>query len=259
MTHRSAAHIQCKYLNLKETRRIDNPIHKESGNMNQILSGDKIKALAVTILDDQRPEEFLACQSGSTLITIRLKNAPFQTIPFRTLFFIQGKLVQGECFAESLTIEVDLTQDENRFVSLNPNTIRLYQGLTSVFDILDSLPDLSDKKPFPNRMEFEHLYLFMLEKHAHHLKVVRDELYCGNFDGKTPKYIKGLAYEKLFEDWKLKMLNQKAKLKSTPSHKLIIKKRPSKPKGNENIKMTNRKVSREKENKKVLVSIFDLS
>ena len=193
--------------------------------MNKILSGDKIKALAVTIADDQSTEEFFACQTGSTLIKICLKNAEFKVIPFRTMFYVQGTLKDGDFSDDVFTIEVDLEKDQNRFVSLNPNTIKLYKGLTSVFDVLDKIPALSDSKKFPDRHEFDHLYLFMLDKHAHYVKVIRDELDCGDFGDKTPKYIKGRAYEKMFSDWKIKSHAQKTKLNLMPCRKIIKTKR----------------------------------
>ena len=171
--------------------------------MNQIKTGDKIKALAVTILDDQNSNEFLACQDGSTLIKIDFKDPPFEKIPYRTLFYVQGRLNSESDTDHMLNIEVDLEQG-HRFVSLKPDTIKLYRGL-SVFDILESLPDLSDGKPLPERSEFDGLYLFQLQRHAHFVKLIRDELSCGDFGDTTPRYIKGSAYQKIFTDFKEKM------------------------------------------------------
>ena len=171
--------------------------------MNKILSGDKIKALAVSILDDQKTSEIFACQSGSTLMKIDLKNANFDSIPFRTLIFLQGTFIQEPCKDESYIIEIDLSKAEDRFVSLKSDTIKLYQGL-SVFDILEGLPDLSDTKPFPQRAEFEHLYLFLLQRQAHNVKLIREAVECGDFGNTIPKYIKGQAYEKIFMDYKLR-------------------------------------------------------
>ena len=192
--------------------------------MNRILSGDKIKALAVTILDDQKSVEFFACQNGETLITIQIKNSSFDTIPFRTLFFVEGNL-KGDFDAEKFTIEVDLLNDQHRFVSFNPNTIRLYQGLKSVFDVLESIPSLSDGKPIPDRREFEHLYLFLLDRQAQKVKIIRDEVECGDCGETVPKYIRGVAYEKIFHDWKEKMQNQKASFNLPSNRKLVVKKR----------------------------------
>lgn len=171
--------------------------------MNKILSGDKIKALAVSILDDQKTSEIFACQSGSTLMKIDLKNANFDSIPFRTLIFLQGTFIQEPCKDESYIIEVDLSKADHRFVSLKSDTIKLYKGL-SVFDILEGLPNLSDTKPFPQRTEFEHLYLFLLQRQAHNVKLIREAVECGDFGNTTPKYIQGQAYEKIFTDYKIR-------------------------------------------------------
>ena len=179
--------------------------------MNQIRTDDEIKALAVTILEKQESKEFLACQDGFTLIKIKLKNQNFEKIPLRTLFFVQGKLRTDISSVESLTIEVDLNVENHRFISLNPETIKLYQGL-SVFDILESIPVLSDKKSFPDRTEFDGLCLFKLKKHAHFVKIVRDELSCGDFGETIPKYIKGSAYQTIFHDYKNRMNKSKAEI-----------------------------------------------
>ena len=192
--------------------------------MNRILSGDRIKALAVSILDNQKSEEFYACQDGTTLIQIHIKNSEFEIIPYRTLFFVEGKL-EGNFNDEKFTIQVDLQNKQDRFVSFNPNTIRLYQGLKSVFDVLESLPNLSDKKPFPGRHEFENLYLFLLDRQAQKVKIIRDELDCGDFGDQVPKYIRGLAYEKMFHDWTEKMKNQKTTLNLIPNRQSVVKKR----------------------------------
>lgn len=175
--------------------------------MNQIKTGDKIKALAVTILDDQNANEFLACQDGSTLIKIYFKDPPFDKIPYRTLFYVQGRLNSDSDNDQMLNIEVDLEQG-HRFVSLKSETIKLYRGL-SVFDILESLPNLSDGKPLPGRNEFDGLYLFQLQRHAHFVKLIRDELTCGDFGETIPRYIKGFAYQKIFADFKKKMVQSK--------------------------------------------------
>ena len=178
--------------------------------MNQIRTGDEIKALAVTILDNQKSNEFWACQDGSTLIKINFKDPPFAEIPYRTLFYVQGKLYSLSDTDQFLTIEVDLEKG-HRFVSLNPETIKLYRGL-SVFDVLEPFPKLSDGKPLPERKEFEGLYLFQLQRHAHFIKLIRDELTCGDFGDTTPKYIKGPAYQKIFADFKKKMVQSKVQL-----------------------------------------------
>lgn len=175
--------------------------------MNQIKTGDKIKALAVTILDDQNANEFLACQDGSTLIKIHFKDPPFETIPYRTLFYVQGRLNSDSGTDQMLNIEVNLEQG-HRFVSFKPDTIKLYRGL-SVFDILETLPNLSDGKPLPGRNEFDGLYLFQLQRHAHFVKLIRDELTCGDFGETIPRYIKGSAYQKIFADFKEKMVQSK--------------------------------------------------
>ena len=171
--------------------------------MNKILSGDKIKALAVSILDNQKTSEFFACQSGTTLMKINLKNANFDSIPFRTLIFFQGTFEQELCEDESFIIEVDLSKAEHRFVSIKPDTIKLYKGL-SVFDVLEGLPSLSDTQPFPQRTEIEHLNLFLLQRQAHNVKLIREAIECGDFGNTTPKYIQGIAYEKIFIDYKLR-------------------------------------------------------
>ena len=192
--------------------------------MNQIQTDDQIKALAVTILEDQESNEFLACQDGFTLMKIKLKNQNFDTIPLRTLFFVQGKLRTDISSAESLTIEVDLNLENHRFISLNPDTIKLYRGL-SVFDILEPIPVLSDKKSFPDRTEFDGLSLFQLKKHAHFVKIVRDELVCGDFGETVPKYIKGLAYKTIFQDFKVRMDKTKAEISLLPDKTKTVVKR----------------------------------
>lgn len=189
-----------------------------TSRMNQLKSGDDIKVLAVTIFDDQNAKEFFACQDGATLIRMILKNPLFKTIPYRTLFYAQGKIKPNRCTDESITIEVDFEKDDQRFISLNPDTIKLYQGL-SVFDILESFPSLSDGKPFPDRIEFEGLYLFQLKRHAHFVKIIRDELECGDFGDTTPKYIKGSAYKKLFHGYKERIHEYRKKFSYTSPQK----------------------------------------
>lgn len=216
--------------------------------MNRILSDDKIKVLAVSILDNQKSGEFYACQDGTTLIKIRIKNSGFDTIPYRTLFFVEGKL-EGDFYGESFTIEVDLQNDQHRFVSFNPNTIRLYQGMKSVFDVLESLPNLSDKKPFPSRDEFENLYLFLLDRQAQKVKIIRDELDCGDFGDQIPKYIRGLAYEKMFHDWKQKMKIQKENFNLIPNRRSVVKKRLIKKSKTPNSFKTNKRLPNANTNK----------
>ena len=203
-------------------------------NMNKILSGDTIKGLAVSILDDQKTHEIFACQSGSTLMKIDLKNANFDSIPFRTLIFFKGVFKQEPCKDESFIIEVDLSKEDHRFVSLKPDTIKLYKGL-SVFDILEGLPGLSDSKPFPQRTEFEGLYLFLLLRQAHNAKLIREAVECGDFGNTIPKYIQGIAYEKIFADYKVrtgykprefKIIDPATKTKTKKSVK--VKSRPRK-------------------------------
>ena len=169
--------------------------------MNKILSHDKIKALAVTILDEQKTNEIFACLSGTTLMKIELKNSKFDSVPFGSLIFFEGKFNKEVCEDELFFIEVDLSQEDHRFVTLKPDTIKMYEGL-SVLDILESLPDLSDTKPFPKRIEFENLHLFLLKKHAHSVKLIREAVECGDFGNAKPKYIQGQAYEKIFTDYK---------------------------------------------------------
>ena len=171
--------------------------------MNKILSTDKIKALAVTIFHDLATDEIFACQSGSTLMKIDLKNANFQAIPNQTLIFLNGEFDKELCSNESeiFHITVDLSHDEHRFVSLKPDSIKIYPGL-SVFDVIESIPELSDKKNFPGRTEFDHLCLTLLQKHARGVKLIHDALECGDFGDVVPEYIKGPAYEKIFINYK---------------------------------------------------------
>ena len=229
--------------------------------MNRILSGDRIKALAVTILDDQNSGEFYACQDGTTLIQIRIKNSEFKIIPYRTLFFVEGKLEEN-FNDEKFTINVDLENNQDRFVSFNPNTIRLYQGMKSVFDVLESLPNLSDTKPFPGRHEFENLYLFLLDRQAQKVKIIRDELDCGDFGDQVPKYIRGIAYEKMFLDWTQKMKNQKNTFKLIPNRQSVIKKRIIRKTKTPNSEAKNQivpKPSNKKSNKKVITKLYSVS
>lgn len=170
--------------------------------MNTITTGDEIKVLAVTLLDDQNTHEFFACQDGSSLYKIRLKNANFNQIPYRTMFFAQGKINNPPETEDYLTVDIDLELKDHRFVSFEPNTVvKSHIGL-SVHDHLESLPVLSDSKPVPDRIEFGTLDILLLKKHSHYLRLIRDELACGDFGNITPKYIKGSAYQKLFDDYK---------------------------------------------------------
>ena len=171
--------------------------------MNRILTDDKIKALAVTIFHDSATDEIFACQSGSTLMKIDLKNANFQAIPSQTLIFLNGELDKDLCSNESeiFHVKIDLSHEDHRFVSLKPDSIRIYPGL-SVFDVLESLPEISDKKQFPDRTEFDNLSLTLLQKHARGVKLIHDALECGDFGNVVPAYIKGPAYEKIFNLYK---------------------------------------------------------
>ena len=180
--------------------------------MNRIKTDDNIKVLAVSILDDQKHQEFLACQDGSSLIRIRLKNSIFEKIPFQTVFYAQGKVNQSLSTGDTLTIDIDLDNDENRFVSFSNDSLK-FDRTFSVHDHLKSLeriPDLSDKKNMPHEHELEYMDFFALKNHAHYVKIIREELECGDFTMKPP-YIKGTAYEQIYTDYINRTKIQEAK------------------------------------------------
>ena len=174
--------------------------------MNTIIRGEKIKALAVTFLDNQDSNSFFACQTGSTLMKINLINQPFKVIPYRTLFYVKGELKENPG-TSLITVIVNFDLEDNRFISFNPEMIRLRPGL-SVFDTLECLPDLSDQKPLPQREEYNQFNFFLLKRHSNSVRVIRNELECGNFGNCTPKYIKGSAYEMIFSDYKERVRSQ---------------------------------------------------
>ena len=172
--------------------------------MNRILSGDNIKVLAVTLLDNQTSQDFYVCQNGSCLIRIQMKNSIIETIPYRTICFIQGEVNQSLSTTEILNIDIDLKRDGHRFVSFNPLTLKFDRTL-SIHDHLNGLEtfsNLSDTKSMLTEDDFESLNLYLLQKHSHFLKIIRDELECGDYGDTTPPYIEGSAYQKMFFDYK---------------------------------------------------------
>lgn len=212
--------------------------------MNRILSDNKIKALAVSILDDQKPNQILACQTGSTLIEIDLKNANFVSIPYQTLIFFHGqqKYVNESDGSENFNIEVDLSNNEHRFVSFKAESIKLYPGL-SVFEALEGIPELSDSKAFPERKEFDNLCLFLLKKHARGVKLIRQALECGDFGDSVPDFIKGAAYWKMYINFLERTGYKPAKTGSILPiiHKEKTKKKTTKTSTNQNFQPSQRK------------------
>ena len=171
--------------------------------MNRILSDDKIKGLAVTIFDNQKTQEIFACQSGLTLMKIKLKNSTFDTIPNQTLVYFRGQMTHELSQDESTTfdIEIDLTKEGHRFISLKPESVKLYKGF-SVYDALEKIPELSDTKLFPDKNEFEGLCPLLLKKHAHWAALIHEALECGDFGSSIPECIKGSAYLKIFNEFR---------------------------------------------------------
>ena len=187
--------------------------------MNRILSGDNIKVLAVSLLDDQTSQDFFVCQNGSSLIRIQIKNSIFETIPYRTICFIKGEINQSLSTDGTLNVAIDLENSDHRFVSFNPMSLKFdrTRSIQDHLNSLETLPDLSDNKPMLKENDFESLDLFLLQKHSHFLKIIRDELECGDYGNTIPPYIQGDAYQKMFFEHKKRCSLLDSKLNRLPN------------------------------------------
>ena len=167
--------------------------------MNQVVSEDRIKLLAISRLDNQESLNFFACQDGSTLIEIFLKNVTFEKIPFRTIFYLQGCVISnpGDPLKQ---IIVDFSEENHRFLTFNESCLFVRPGL-SVLDFLEINPILSDSKALPEKSDYNGLNFFIAKKHANFLRIIKKELQRKDFNLRImPSYFKGAAYEKLFKD-----------------------------------------------------------
>ena len=207
---------------LKSREEIDNMNHRlMRNNMNRITSADTIKVLAVTILDEQKCEDFFAAQDGSSLIRIRLNNSIFPKIPYQAVFYAQGLINYSLSTDDVLSIDIDLQNEGHRFISFKHNSLNFDKTFTlkDHLQSLQTIPELSDCKDMPHEHEFGSMDFSELKKHAHYVKIIRDELECGDFDVKPP-YIKGAAYEKMYDNYKKRVQILDAKF-GTINHNLL--------------------------------------
>ena len=148
--------------------------------------------------DDFR--EIYACQSGHTLISIKLKNF---TKPIETgsLIFARGSLSAA---LNRTKLVVDLNQENHRWVVLDGKQLERRKDWSAINGL--TIHALSDMKVGLTQVDMGDLDFMQFKKHARCFKIVQYELTKENkmnLAHDKPNYIKGEAYEKMFEIYKV--------------------------------------------------------
>ena len=148
--------------------------------------------------DDFR--EIYACQSGHTLISIKLKNF---TKPIETgsLIFARGSLSEA---MNRTKLVVDLNQENHRWVVLDGKQLERRKDWSAINGL--TIHALSDMKDGITQMDMGQLDFMQFKKHVRCFKIVHYELTKENkmnLAHDKPNYIKGDAYEKMFEIYKV--------------------------------------------------------
>ena len=153
--------------------------------------------------DDFR--EIYACQSGHTLISIKLKNfsKPIET---GSLIFARGSLSEA---MNRTKLVVDLNQESHRWVVMDGKRFERKTEWIAMDDL--TIHELSDMKNSLTQVDVGNLDLMQFKKHARCFQIVQYELTKENrinLAHEKPNYIKGEAYEKLFEIFKVSLFIQ---------------------------------------------------
>ena len=148
--------------------------------------------------DDFR--EIYACQSGHTLISIKLKNftKPIET---GTLIFARGSLSEA---MNRTKLVVDLNQENHRWVVLDGKQLERRKDWSAINGL--TIHALSDMKDGITQVDMGQLDFMQFKKHVRCFKIVHYELTKENkmnLAHDKPNYIKGDAYEKMFEIYKV--------------------------------------------------------
>ena len=148
--------------------------------------------------DDFR--EIYACQSGHTLISIKLKNfsKPIET---GSLIFARGSLSEA---MNRTKLVVDLNQENHRWVVLDGKQLERRKDWSAINGL--TIHALSDMKDGITQVDMGQLDFMQFKKHVRCFKIVHYELTKENkmnLAHDKPNYIKGDAYEKMFEIYKV--------------------------------------------------------
>ena len=177
-------------------------------NLNVMRSRENAAILAILIngndqSDDQNDlREIWACQSGQTLISIKLKNFT-KPIKAGSLIYARGFLSE---VMNRTKLVVDLNQENDRWVVIDGTQLERRKDWNAINGLF--MQALSDMKNDLTNRDFGDLNLMQFKKQARCFKIVHYELTKENkmcLADEKPKYIKGEAYEKMFEIFKVSL------------------------------------------------------
>ena len=170
------------------------------------MRGSKEDAAALMISmaninEDEEIKEIYACQDKHSLISINLKNFA-KPVKAGSLIYARGSMVEA---MGRTKMSIDVETGSNRWVILEANRAESNQDLGGFIN--STIADLSDDKGHITEDDLRGLCMKRFMKDVRHYKIISYELTKEDkksLANETPNYIKGEAYDKLFQIFKVK-------------------------------------------------------
>lgn len=175
-----------------------------SYNQNLVRSEEGAALLGISMNENDQDsgeiKEIDVCQSGEALINVKLVNFS-KPVKAGSLIFARGTLSEA---MNRTKLVVDMNQINDRWVTLDSIQMEQKTNWSELAGL--AIQDLSDAKTEITQEDVRGLSFMIFKKHVRCYKIVQYELTKENkkdLASEKPNYIKGVAYEKMFEIFKV--------------------------------------------------------